>query len=88
MNVSISEQNLARIMRKVEAGGYSSTDDVLDSALTLLDERDEALEKELAELREGIRRGVKQAGEGQVVSAQEVFDELKQRNAAMSRPSE
>ncbi len=88
MNVTVSEQNLARITRKVESGRYSSTDDVLGSALTLLDERDKATEKELAETREGVSRGAKEADEGRVVPAREVFGELRQRNAAIGRPSE
>ena len=55
MEVPISEQNLAHIMRKVESGRYSSPDEVLDSALALLDERDTALESELNEMRESVR---------------------------------
>ncbi len=88
MDVSISEQILARILRKVETGNYASTDEVLGSALTLLDERDEALEKELAEIHEGVKRGAKQANEGQIVGAQEVFDALRQRNESAVRRSE
>ena len=86
MGVFISERNLAHIKRKVESGKYSSTDDVLGSALALLDEHDAELESELADLRESVRRGTEQADVGQVVPAGEVFDELRQRNASLAKP--
>ena len=85
MEVSISEQNLAHIMRKVESGRYSSPDEVVGSALALLDEHDIALESELNEMRESVRRGTDEADAGQVVSAGEVFSELRERNAAVAK---
>ena len=69
-------------MRKVESGKYSSPDEVVGSALALLDERDVALESELEEMRASVQKGTEQADSGQVVSAEEVFSELRQRNAA------
>ena len=86
MDVFISERNLAHIKRKIESGKYSSTDEVLASALTLLDEHDAELESEFADLRESVRRGTEQADVGQVVPAGEVFDELRQRNASLAKP--
>ena len=82
MEVSISEQNLAHIRRKVESGRYSSADEVLRSALALLDERDIAIEWELEDMRESVRRGTDQANSGQVVPAAEVFSELRQLTLA------
>ncbi|MYB50322.1 MAG: hypothetical protein F4X72_13850 [Dehalococcoidia bacterium] len=86
MDISINERNLAHIKRKIDSGKYSSTDDVLDSALSLLDEHDAELESELVGLRESVRRGTEQADAGQVVSAGEVFQELRQRNASLTKP--
>ena len=87
MNVSMNERHVERIRSKVDSGRYSSVDDVPDSALGLLDERDQALERELAEMRESVRRGTEQADAGQVVPASEVFEELRQRNAAIPERS-
>lgn len=84
MNVSMSEQNVERIQSKVDSGRYSSVDDVLDSALGLLDKKDQALERELAEMHESVRRGTEQADAGQVVPASEVFEGLRRRNTALS----
>ena len=86
MGVFISERNLAHIKRKVESGKYSSTDDVLGSALALLDEHDAELESEFADLRESVRRGTEQADAGQVIPVGEVFEELRQRNASLAKP--
>ena len=86
MSAFISERNLAHIKRKIESGKYSSTDEVLGSALALLDEHDAELESELADLRECVRRGTEQADVGQVVPAGEVFEELRQRNASLAKP--
>lgn len=85
MEVSISEQNMARIIRKVELGRYSSPDEVVGNALVLLDERDTALESELSEMRKGVRRGADEADSGQVVAADKVLSELRQRNAASAK---
>jgi antitoxin ParD1/3/4 len=81
MDIAISEQNQERIRRKVESGMYSSADDVLADALTLLDERDDDLESELADMRRKVRKGLDESKAGLAVPASEVFDELRRRNA-------
>ena len=81
MGIAISEQNEKRIRRKVESGIYSSVDDVLANALTLLDERDDDLEGELADMREKVRVGLEESKAGLAIPAGEVFDELRRRNA-------
>ena len=81
MGIAISEQNEKRIRRKVELGIYSSVDDVLANALTLLDKRDDDLEGELADMREKVRVGLEESKAGLAVPAGEVFDELRRRNA-------
>ena len=86
MDIIINERNIAHIRRKIDSGKYSSTDDVLDNALALLDEHDAGLDSELADLRESVRRGTEQADVGQIVPAGEVFEELRQRNAPLTKP--
>ena len=63
MEITISEKYLAHIRQLVESGRYSSPDDVIARALGLLEERDladadPAIEKELAEIRAKVLRGV------------------------------
>ncbi len=69
----------------MESGLYSSADDVLMNALDLLDLHDIELERELAEMKEAVRIGVEQADAGMLIPAEEVFDELRRRNAEMVR---
>jgi hypothetical protein len=60
-------------------------DDVLVTALALLDERDETLDRELPEMRERVQRGTEQADAGELIAAAEVFEELRHRNAAAAK---
>ncbi len=85
MDISISEQNWERIRRKVESGIYAAADDVLMNALDLLDLHDIELERELAEMRELVRIGTEQADAGMLIPGEEVFDELRRRNAEIVR---
>lgn len=80
MNISVSEQINERIKRKVESGQYPSADDVLARALTLLEEHDAELECELADMHQKVRRGTAQADAGELIRADKVFDELRQRH--------
>jgi putative addiction module CopG family antidote len=84
MDISISEQHQDHIKRKVESGDYGSPDEVIGKALELLDERDQVLAEELADMHEKVRRSTDQADSGQLIPANEVFDELRQRNASMT----
>ena len=85
MDVTISRQNLERIGRKMRSGGYSCADDVVDRALTLLDDADDELERELADMRESVARATAQADAGQLIPADEAFAELRRRNREMRR---
>ena len=85
MDIVISEQNQERIRQKVESGIYSSADEALENALDLLDVHDVELEHELALIRENVRISKKQAEAGQVIPAEEVFAELRRRNAEIVR---
>ena len=88
MDVTISQHNLERIGRKVQSGGYSCADDVVERALTLLDDADDELERELADMRASVARATAQADAGQLIPADEVFAELRRRNAAMRRQAQ
>ena len=43
------------------------------------------VESELQEARKSVRQGTEEADTGQIVSAEEVFSELRQRNAVAKR---
>ncbi len=85
MSLSISARNLGHIKRKIESGRYGSVDDVLVTALALLDERDDTLDRELPDMRERVQRGTEQADAGEIIPAAEVFEELRHRNASATK---
>ena len=67
------------LKRKVESGLYQSEDDVIDSALRLLDERD----MYLLELKEKVQLGIEQIANGEYVeytseTLHELFDEIEE----------
>ena len=81
MSISINEQNQDRIRRKIETGKYGSPDDVVAQALKLLDDYDEGLERELADMRAKVQKGTEQADAGKLTPGSEVFNRLMRRNA-------
>lgn len=77
MNILINEQNEELIKQKVESGHYSSPDEVMDTALRLLDARD----KKLDALRKDVQLGLEQIERGEYVeykdeTLDQLFDEL------------
>ncbi len=76
MDISINEQNQERIRRKLAVGKYRSPDEVIAKALELL-------ERELADMRAKVQRGTEQADANELIPASDVFEELRQRNAAV-----
>ena len=88
MDVTISQHNLERIGRKVQSSGYSCADDVVERALTLLDDADDELERELADIRATLAQRMENRDPGKLIPAEEVFAELRRRNAAMRRQAQ
>ena len=50
-----------------------------------MDDHDAELERELADMREKVRTGTEQADAGELIPADKVFNELRQRQNAMTR---
>ena len=85
MDISINKQNQDHIHRKIESGKYGSPDDVVGKALELLDEYDEELEREFADVRAKVHQGTEQADAGKLNPGSDVFDALMRRNAERTR---
>lgn len=58
MQISINEQHLEHIERKVQSGIYASPDAVLAKALALFDEHDESLKEEIHDVAVRIQEGI------------------------------
>ena len=79
MNLMLNPTSEQIVRRKVEDGDYPSPEDVVNEALRLLEQRDEA---RLDELRGEIVLGIEEANRGDLVDGNEVFEELRRRLAA------
>ena len=87
MEITISEKCLAHISQLVVSGRYPSADIVIARALALLEERDladtnPAIEKELADIRQKVIKGIKDFEEGrytEYANMDEIFDDARRR---------
>jgi antitoxin ParD1/3/4 len=64
MTVTLRPELEALLKRKVEEGRYASTEDVLEEALFLLEERDTLRDQKLQSLRQEIALGLNSLAEG------------------------
>ena len=84
MAISIDQEHLDHIKRKVESGIYRSPDAVIAKALGLLDEHDESLAEELDGLRVKVQEGIEALRNGDSTeytqeTLRELFDEVTHR---------
>jgi antitoxin ParD1/3/4 len=84
MNVSLTPELENLVNNKVESGMYHSASEVIREGLRLLKEQDELREIRHQELRREIARAVEQAERGEVVSGDDMFKALRERNRKMN----
>lgn len=70
----------AIVKEKVESGLYSSSAEVMEEALHLLNERDRLREMRLQELRKEIAKGLEQLDRGEGIPGEQVFEELREKS--------
>ncbi len=78
-SVDLGEQLEAAVNRLVANGRYNSRSEVLRDGVRLIDER----ETKLAAFRDAIQVGIDAADAGDLIDADEVFDRLEAKYAAM-----
>jgi antitoxin ParD1/3/4 len=80
MNISLTPELEQLVLDKVKSGMYHSASEVMRDALRLLKERDQLQALKLQELRREVQKGLDQIERGEVVDADDVFRELRERN--------
>ncbi len=80
MNVSLTPELEQLVAERVQSGMYHSASEVIREGLRLLKEQEDLKQLRLSELRREIARGVEQAERGELVSSEEVFRNLRERN--------
>jgi antitoxin ParD1/3/4 len=81
MNVSLTPELERFVQSRVASGLYQTASEVLREGLRLLEERDQARETAVEELRAKIRRGIEQADRGELLDGDVVFEEIRQLSA-------
>ena len=81
MNVSLTPELEQFVQSRVASGQYQTASEVVREGLRLLEEREQARETALNELRAKIRRGIEQADRGELLDGDTVFEEIGQMSA-------
>jgi antitoxin ParD1/3/4 len=78
LNVSLTPELERFIQSRVVSGRYQTASEVVREGLRLLEEREQAREVAIEELRAKIRRGTKEADRGELIAGEAVFEEIRQ----------
>ncbi|MGB7759277.1 MAG: type II toxin-antitoxin system ParD family antitoxin [Bryobacteraceae bacterium] len=81
MNVSLTPELERFVQSRVASGLFQTASEVVREGLRLLEEREQAREAALAEIRARIGRGVEQADRGELLDGDAVFEEIRQLSA-------
>jgi len=81
MNVSLTPELEQFVQSRLASGRYQTASEVVREGLRLLEEREEARETAMNEIRAKIRRGIEQADQGKLLDGDTVFEEIGQMSA-------
>lgn len=82
MDVSLSPELARFVEEKIRTGMFNSQSEVVRMGLQLLGERDQLHEAQLARLRGEVAAGLEQARRGELVSGDQIFDDIEERSRA------
>src|ERR1700728_4180563 len=85
VNISLTPELGAFLQSRVKSGRYQTTSEVVREALRLLQHREKESEQGLKQLKAKLQRGAAQPESGEVLDADEVFEELRQLIAERRR---
>lgn len=78
VNISLTPELGAFLQSRVNSGRYQTTSEVVREALRLLQNQEKEREEGLKQLKAKLQRGATQAERGELLDADEVFQELRQ----------
>jgi antitoxin ParD1/3/4 len=82
MNIILKPEQEQFVQKQLAKGQYSTVDELIGAAFTLLSDQEQRLE----ELRQQIAVGTEQIQQGKVVDGESVFDRLQEKISQMSQP--
>ena len=86
--IRLDAETSQRIRKRMQTGLYSNEVEVVNTALSFIEENGEAYERELAEFRESIKKTIEQSEREGTIPADVVFDRLLKRNDEWAKRSE
>ena len=78
VNISLTPELDAFLQSRVKSGRYQTTSEVVREALRLLQNQEKEREEGLKQLKAKLQRGAAEAERGELLEADEVFEELRQ----------
>jgi antitoxin ParD1/3/4 len=78
VNVSLTPELDAFLQSRVKSGRYQTTSEVVREALRLLERHERDRDETFQQLKAKLERGTAQAGRGELLDGDEVFDELRE----------
>lgn len=81
LNLSLTPELDKFVQSRLVSGRYQTASEVIREGLRLLQEREQARETAIEELRAKIRHGGEQADRGELLDGDAVFDEIRQLSA-------
>jgi antitoxin ParD1/3/4 len=85
VNISLTPELGAFLQSRVKSGRYQTTSEVVREALRLLQHQEKEREEGLKQLKAKLQRGAAQAESGDLLDADQVFEELRRLIAERRR---
>ena len=85
MTISLTEEIVELVRRKVESGRYSSATEVIRAGLRLFNQEDEPESTRLRAIRAQVKDGIAEAERGEFVDGEEIVARARKRAAAKRR---
>lgn len=82
MDITLKPEQAEFLRSQLASGRYRTSDEVIDEALKLLEQREQRLE----ELRQKVAIGTEQIQNGQVTDGETVFANLQEKIRRLSQP--
>jgi antitoxin ParD1/3/4 len=81
-NIALTPHFDRLLQKKLASGRYQSVSEVVREGLRLLEQRDHERARAVADIREAIEVGWRQAENGELIDGEEVFREIRQLSKA------
>ena len=86
--IKLDAETSQRVRKRMKSGLYSNETEVVNTALSFIEEHGEAYEREIAEFRDSIKETIERSDREGTIPADVVFERLLKRNDEWAKRSE